>query len=146
MSGLRDVRRQALLREMGMKIEHVALWTKDLENLKTFYSEFFGATANQKYTNPKTGFESYFLIFTTGARLEIMRLPAITGEPRVEEQRTVGLSHIAFAVGSREQVQSLTERLRARGYHVVSEPRQTGDGYYESCILDPDGNRVEITV
>lgn len=129
-----------------MKIEHVALWTHDLERLKDFYVGYFGAQSNDKYVNPRKGFESYFLSFETGARLEIMQMPSIPTSLNNIEQQFTGYIHIAYAVGSREAVDSLTERLRADSYRVVGEPRTTGDGYYESVVLDPDGNRIEITV
>ena len=126
-----------------MKIEHVAVWTADLERLKAFYETYFGAVAGEKYANPEKGFESYFLGFSSGARLELMRVPGSTG-PGAEERRA-GLAHLAFCAGLETAVNELTEKLRKAGYTVVSEPRRTGDGYYESCVLDPDGNRVEIT-
>jgi lactoylglutathione lyase len=129
-----------------VKIEHVAIWTKDLERLKDFYVEFFGGQPNDKYVNPRSGFESYFLTFESGARLELMQManiPLVRPDPIVQGQ---GLTHLAFSVGSREEVDQLTGRLRERGYRIVGEPRTTGDGYYESVALDPDGNRVEITV
>ena len=128
-----------------MKIEHVALWTKHLEILKNFYAEFFGGTPNNKYRNPRTGFESYFLTFDSGARLELMDMPSVAVNPNDPEKQYTGYAHLAFSVGSRDEVDALTKRLSERGYRVVSQPRQTGDGYYESCVLDPDGNRVEIT-
>jgi lactoylglutathione lyase len=129
-----------------MKIEHVAIWTQDLERLRDFYVEFFCGQPNDKYINVKTAFESYFLTFESGARLELMQqanIPAARPDPIVQGQ---GLTHLAFSVGSREGVNQLTERLREQGYLIVSEPRTTGDGYYESVALDPDGNRIEITI
>jgi lactoylglutathione lyase len=129
-----------------MNIEHVAVWTKNLEALKDFYVEFFGGTPNSKYTNPKTGFESYFLTFDSGTRLELMSMPSVAVNPNDPEEPYTGYAHSAFSVGSRENVDALTKRLREQGYRVVSLPRETGDGYYESCVLDPDGNRVEITM
>jgi Lactoylglutathione lyase and related lyases len=128
-----------------MRIEHVALWTKDIERLKEFYIQFFNGTAGEKYINPKKGFESYFVSFESGAKLEIMRMSSIPDNLNDSENQYIGLIHIAFSVGAREKVDELTERLRSAGYRVVSEPRCTGDGFYESCISDPDGNRVEIT-
>lgn len=127
-----------------MRIEHVALWTHDLERLKDFYSRYFDAQVNDKYQNPRTGFESYFLAFGDGARLEIMQKSAILASRN--EGEATGYVHIAMAVGSEEAVNALTETLRGDGYRVVGEPRTTGDGYYESVVLDPDGNRIEITV
>jgi lactoylglutathione lyase len=128
-----------------MRIEHVALWTRDLEGMKDFYVGFFGGKANEKYVNPRTGFESYFISFDSGARLEIMRKANVPANKNDVDEQYVGLIHVALSTGSREAVDGLTEELRAAGFRVVSEPRQTGDGYYESCVLDPDGNRVEIT-
>lgn len=127
-----------------MKIEHAALWTNDLERMKVFFEKYFAARANNRYQNLRTGFESYFLTFEGGARLEIMRIPDLAGADAAG--RRVGLAHLAFSVGSKEQVDQLTERLKADGYEVVSAVRTTGDGYYESVIRDPDGNLLEITV
>ncbi|MBN1977348.1 MAG: VOC family protein [Anaerolineae bacterium] len=127
-----------------MHIEHIAIWTRDLERLKAFYETYFGGEANDKYANAAKQFESYFLAFASGARLELMQMPAIP-ESRDESQST-GYAHLAFSVGSEAQVDALTARLQGAGYQVASAPRRTGDGYYESCVLDPDGNRVEITV
>lgn len=129
-----------------MRIEHVAIWTRDLEQLKAFYETCFGAAASTKYMNPQTGFESYFLSFSSGARLELMRSPEVAEVAASLGSQPVGLAHLAFSVGSKERVESLTAELRAAGLTVVSGPRTTGDGYYESLILDPDGNRVEITI
>jgi len=129
-----------------MRIEHVAIWTRNLEQLKEFYETHFGANANTKYTNPHTGFESYFLSFATGARLELMRLPAIAAWADGPGSQPAGYAHLAFSAGSKEQVQRLTAKLLADGYTVASAPRTTGDGYFESVVLDPDGNRVEITI
>jgi lactoylglutathione lyase len=133
-----------LVKEKVVYIEHVAVWTSDLEGLKVFYETYFQATAGPKYVNPKRGFESYFLTFANGARLELMRLPAL--RPGEGEGPQGGYAHIAFAVGSAEVVDSLTARLRGDGYRVVDGPRWTGDGYYESVVVDPAGNRVEITI
>ena len=127
-----------------MKIEHVALWTQNLERMRDFYVEFFDGKSNAKYTNPKKGFESYFITFNSGARLEIMRQATIPANRNDVDEQYIGLIHVAMSVGSRAGVDELTNELRAAGYRVVSEPRETGDGYYESCVLDPDGNRVEI--
>ncbi|WP_315081716.1 VOC family protein [uncultured Clostridium sp.] len=128
-----------------MKIEHVAIWTKDIEKLKKFYVDYFDGIAGDKYTNEKKHFESYFIKFESGARLEIMQMPIIPSNLNDTINQYIGLIHIAISVGSIEKVSKLTETLRNAGYMVVSEPRYTGDGYYESCILDPDGNRIEIT-
>lgn len=128
-----------------MKIEHIAVWTKNLEGLKKFYEVYFNGIAGEKYLNTKRNFESYFITFEGGGRLEIMTVPDVTYNLADTAKQYMGFAHIAFSVGSEMKVDSLTKELRAAGYEVVSEPRRTGDGYYESCILDPDGNRVEIT-
>jgi lactoylglutathione lyase len=128
-----------------MKIEHVAIWAKDLERLKTFYETYFSAKAGEKYFNPKKNFHSYFLSFGSGPRLEIMNMPGIPASSNNVYEQFSGLIHFAIDVGSRSVVDSLTERLRNDGYDVVGEPRTTGDGYYESVVLDPEGNRIEIT-
>ena len=125
-----------------MKIEHTAVYVSDLERARDFFVKYFGASSNKLYHNEKTGFRSYFLSFDDGARLEIMHRPDIAENNAVPK---LGYAHIAFSVGDREKVNELTERLRADGYRVISEPRTTGDGYYESCISDFDGNYIEIT-
>jgi len=128
---------------MKVSIEHIAIYTKDLERLKAFYVKYFCAKSNQKYQN-KSGFSSYFLKFPTGARLELMTHTELTdGEMK---ERAVGISHIAFSVNSKGDVDALTERIVRDCYTLLSPPRNTGDGYYESCIADPDGNRIEITI
>jgi lactoylglutathione lyase len=129
-----------------MHIEHVAIWTHHLESLKTFYETYFQAQASEKYVNESKQFESYFLTFSSGARLELMQAPTIPLSLNAPETQFTGYIHLAFSVGSKEQVDALTARLEQDGYRVVDGPRRTGDGYYESGVLDPDGNRVEITV
>lgn len=129
-----------------MRIEHVAVWTRNIEKLKTFYTEYFGGVAGEKYINSKKSFESYFIQFDSGARLELMQMPTISLNLNDMVNQYIGLIHIAISVGSIDKVNSLTDELMKAGYTVVSEPRYTGDGYYESCILDPDGNRLELTV
>jgi len=127
-----------------MRIEHVAIWTTDLARCKHFYSSYFGATAGPTYLNPAKGFESCFLSFADGARLEAMTtttLPLVELSPGVQR---LGLTHLAISVGSERLVDQLTQRLRDDGIAVVDGPRRTGDGYYESVIIDPDGNRIEI--
>lgn len=128
-----------------MRIEHIAIWTNQLEEMKDFYCKYFRAKSNEKYLNSKQ-FESYFLAFDEGARIEIMRIPALSDPNYAGSGNFIGLSHIAISVGSQENVISLTERLRADGYRIVSEPRTTGDGYFESVFFDPDGNRIEVTI
>ena len=131
-----------------MRIDHLALWTFDLERIRLFYEKYFDAKAGLKYFNPKKNFESYFLSFTDGSRLEIMQMPGITplDSGYSKEKQHTGLIHFAISVGNKSTVDSLTEQLRIDGYEVVGEPRLTGDGYYESVVLDPDGNRIEITI
>lgn len=129
-----------------MSLHHVAIWTHALEPLRAFYETYFSARSGPKYTNPSTGFESYFLTLGSGAKLEIMTRPGIPQTRDDPLAQFTGLIHIALSVGSREAVDALTTRLEQDGFRVVSAPRTTGDGYYESVVLDPDGNRVEITV
>jgi lactoylglutathione lyase len=129
-----------------MQIEHLAIWTMQLDELRSFYKTYFQAQAGDKYVNPDKQFESYFLSFPQGgARLELMRKPDVV-EPPDPTAQLAGYAHLAFSVGSEEQVDALTAQLKADGFQVIDGPRHTGDGYYESCVLDPDGNRVEITV
>lgn len=126
-----------------MRIEHAAMYVRDLEGAKAFFERYFGAEAGSLYHNVKTGFRSYFLSFDEGARLEIMTRPdVVDGEKALTRS---GFVHLAFSLGSKEAVDALTSRLSADGYEVVSGPRTTGDGYYESCVLDAEGNQIEIT-
>lgn len=127
-----------------MKIEHIALYVNDLEEARKFFIKYLGAKANDGYHNPRTDFRSYFLSFDDGARLEIMQKPDMVDLPK--ELARTGYAHIAFSVGSRERVDTLTAELKADGYEIVSGPRTTGDGYYESCIVAIEGNQIEITV
>ena len=129
-----------------MKIEHIAIWAKDIEKLKNFYTNYFQARAGLKYFNAKKNFESYFLSFDSGCRLEVMQMPGIPESKNDALQQFTGIIHFAISVESKEIVDTLTERLRNDGYKIVGEPRTTGDGYYESVVLDPEGNRIEITV
>lgn len=129
-----------------MKIEHVAIWTKQLEALKNFYCRYFGAKANDKYINNSNGFESYFLSFDSGCRLELMQMDSILESKNNLAYQYVGLIHIAISVGDKVKVISLTEQLKIDGVEILSEPRTTGDGYFESIVMDPDGNRIEITI
>jgi lactoylglutathione lyase len=129
-----------------VQIEHIAVWTKDLERLKRFYEVYFGAQAGEKYVNPAKQFESYFLSFSFGPRLELMVRPDLPDTRHDAVAQFAGYNHLAFSVGSAAAVDALTARLQQDGYPVLDGPRQTGDGYYESVVLDPDGNRLEITV
>ena len=127
-----------------MKIEHIALYVHDLEGAKEFFLRYFDATANTLYHNTRTGFKSYFLSFEDGARLEIMTKPELSDSGVSTNQ--FGYAHLAFSVGSKEEVDRLTAKLAQNGYTVLSGPRITGDGYYESCILGFENNLIEITV
>lgn len=126
-----------------MKIEHIAMYVNDLEAARDFFVTYFGGKANDGYHNLKSNFRSYFITFEDGARLELMNKPGMD-DPEKHLNRT-GYAHIAFSVGSKEKVDALTERLQTEGYKVVSGPRTTGDGYYESCIIAVEGNQIEIT-
>jgi catechol 2,3-dioxygenase-like lactoylglutathione lyase family enzyme len=125
-----------------MHIHHIALWTADLERLRNFYSKFFHCRVSNRYNNPKKQFSSYFLSFPKGASIEIMQQADIT-EPLNHER--IGLAHFSISVGSKEQVDAFTKMLEDEGVRIHSYPRTTGDGYYESVILDPDGNKIELT-
>lgn len=129
-----------------MHIEHIALWTRDIERLISFYETWFEAAAGRRYVNDSKGFKSCFLSFPGGARLEIMSLSSMEDGTGGQEPVTTGYAHIAFSAGSEEAVDRLTGKLRQAGYTILDGPRRTGDGYYESVVLDPDGNSVEITI
>lgn len=126
-----------------MKIEHIAMYVNDLEAAKEFFIKYFGAVSNEMYHNPKTGLKTYFLSFKEGSRLEIMNRPDIIDSEKNNTQS--GYIHLAFSVGSKEKVDTLTNELKEAGYKVLSGPRTTGDGYYESCILGIENNQIEIT-
>ena len=126
-----------------MRIEHAAMYVKDLEKAKEFFIMYFGAVPNEGYNNKNTDFRSYFLSFDEGARLEIMTRPSMDDAEKTPAR--TGLIHLAFGVGSEEKVDELTDRLKADGYEVLSGPRTTGDGYYESCVVGIEGNQIEIT-
>ena len=125
-------------------IEHIAMYVNDLEAARQFFMTYLGAASNSGYHNPNTGFRSYFLSFGGGARLELMAKPHTVD--REKGLARTGYIHIAFSLGSPEKVDELTARLRSDGYQVVSGPRTTGDGYYESCIVGFEGNQIELTV
>lgn len=126
-----------------MRIEHIAMYVNDLEKAKEFFVRYFNAKANNGYHNKATSFRSYFLSFDDGARLEIMNKPNMVDLQKAPAR--TGYIHIAFSLGSKEAVNNLTNRLKNDGYIVVSGPRTTGDGYYESCIIAIEGNQIEIT-
>lgn len=129
-----------------MTLEHVAIWTRDLDTLKAYYIKYFGARANKKYRNEKNDFESYFLTFQSGARLELMSRPDIpmNTNDTVNNQH-LGIIHVAFGVSTMEEVEQKARQLQSDGFKILSGPRKTGDGYYEFETLDPDNNRVEVT-
>lgn len=124
-----------------MKIEHIAVWVEDLEKMREFYCKYFDGVSNQKYENKVKGFESYFISFDGATRIELMKRKDI--EERVYKE-ILGLAHLAFKLESKEKVNELTEIFRKDGYKIIGEPRITGDGYYESVILDPERNRIEL--
>lgn len=128
-----------------MRIDHIALWTADLERCKQFYMSYFGAVAGAHYVNAAKGFESCFLSFGDGARIEIMKTVTLSPVAIEPGAQRMGLTHLAIALGSEGLVDELTQRLRNDGYPILDGPRRTGDGYYESVTLDPDGNRIELT-
>lgn len=124
-----------------MKLHHIAIWTFRLEELKDFYVRFLGGKSNEKYINPKKGFESYFISFEEGPTLELMSRGDVQNTP-IEENK-LGLTHLAFMFPGKEEILRFTEEMRSNGYTIAGEPRTSGDGYFESVILDPDGNRIE---
>ena len=128
-----------------MRIDHVALFCKDLEQMRQFFLDYFEATSNEQYHNPRTGLRTYILTFPNGgARLELMQRPdTIEADP---SKPNIGFIHVSFAVGSKEAVDAKTIELRDAGYWVTSGPRITGDSYYESCILGPEEIQIEITI
>ncbi|MCL4868480.1 MAG: VOC family protein [Anaerolineae bacterium] len=126
-----------------MQIEHIALWTNDIERLKQFYETWFGAQAGERYVNETKRFTSYFLCFAGGARVELMMKAGVGG---AAAPPTLGYAHLALSTGSAAAVNTLTEQLRQAGIPIIDGPRWTGDGYYEAVILDPDGNQIEITI
>ena len=127
-----------------MRIEHVALYVNELEEARDFFVNYLEGHSNDGYHNKNTGFRSYFICFDSGARLEIMSKPGLLDDEK--DLNRTGYAHVAFSVGSRERVNELTSKLRDAGYAVVSGPRTTGDGYYESCIVAVEGNQIELTV
>ena len=150
-----------------MKIEHVAIWVKDIDNVCEFYRKYFGGVVQPLYHNPAKQFTSRFITFDDGARLEIMHRPDINvgtltesksnilGFGNVHTSVAAALTlrmfhveqfHLAFSVGSKEEVDRLTQQMSDDGITIAGQPRTTGDGYYESVVLDPEGNRIEITI
>jgi len=128
----------------AMKIEHIAMYVNDLEAAKEFFVKYLNGMANDGYHNKNTDFRSYFISFDDGARLELMNKPVMTDDKK--SLARTGFIHVAFSVGSKEAVDSITAHMKDDGYEVISGPRTTGDGYYESCIIGVEENQIEITV
>ena len=127
-----------------MRIEHIAMYVNDLHAARDFFIKYLNAQSNEGYHNQTTGFRSFFLSFADGARLELMTKPQMTD--MAKETARTGYIHLAFSVGSKEKVDTLTKQLKTDGYEVISGPRTTGDGYYESCIIGIEGNQIELTI
>lgn len=128
-----------------MRIDHLAIWCDDIEVMRSFYITYFDTTSNAMYHNSTKKYTSYFLSFgNEGARIELMNRIDIIDEP-IKRGFMKGIAHFDIEVGDEQKVDSLTEQLRKDGYTIASEPRRTGDGYYEAGILDPEGNYVEIS-
>jgi lactoylglutathione lyase len=128
----------------AVAIHHVAVWVADLERARAFYVDRLGGRSGPEYANPRTGFRSYFVSFGEGARVELMSRPDVA--PAVATAPTAGYAHVSLSVGSRAAVDAMVGTLEAHGVVVDSRSRQTGDGYYEAVVLDPEGNRIELTV
>lgn len=132
-----------------MKLEHIAVWTRNIEALKDFYCKYFNAVSNAKYSSThdfNQHFESYFLSFGGDCRLELMQMASIPDGDGADGNETIGMTHFSFALDSRDALEALATRLENDGARLVGKPRMTGDGFYEACVLDPDGNRVEFAV
>ncbi|MBS4955446.1 MAG: VOC family protein [Clostridium sp.] len=127
-----------------MKIDHIAMYVNNLEKTRNFFVSYFDAKSNELYHNKNTDFKSYFLTFKDGSRLEIMNKPNMKDDEK--NLTRTGFIHLAFSVGSKEKVDELTQQLENDGFKVISGPRTTGDGYYESCIIGIEGNQIEITI
>ena len=128
-----------------MKIEHLGLWVQDLELMRSFYLKYFDTSSGEKYINPKTQFQAYFILFgESKTRLELMKRPDILPDNN-KRGFNMGIAHFAISLGGKDKVNELTERLRNDHFTIFSEPRTTGDGYYESVVLDPEGNLLEIS-
>lgn len=129
-----------------MTLDHVAIWTTHLEQMKDYYVKYFDGQTNEKYTNKEKLFESYFVTFDSGARLELMKMPGIPenlNDPL--EKQHQGIIHLAFGMETMEKVSEKSIELAKDGFKIIREPRKTGDGYYEFETLDPDNNRIEVS-
>ncbi len=124
-----------------MLTDHIAIWTRDIEKMKNFYTTYFGCKCNRKYINRLKNFESYFLSFDGKTRIELMHNPEIKNKNEI----STGYSHLAIRLPSKKKIDILTEKLKKDGFKIISEPRITGDGYYESVFMDPEDNIIEIT-
>lgn len=129
-----------------MRIDHIALWAKDIKKMASFYEQYFQGKAGKQYHNPAKNFSSQFITFENGCRIELMHNPDISEKTKNNHSEQLGLIHLAISVGSKENVDYLTTRLQNDGFTVVGNPRTTGDGYYESVVLDPEQNKIEITI
>lgn len=127
-----------------MKIEHIAIWTRDLEGMRNFYTHYFDAVSGSAYYNHSKEFKSYFLSFGGECRIELMEMPAVSSNKNDYRKHFTGIAHFAIRVGSREKVDQITDMLKDDGYEIISPGRMTGDGYYESAFYDPEKNRIEI--
>ena len=127
-----------------MKISHVAIWTYNLEGMRNFYIHYFDASSGEPYFNHTKNYKSYFITFGGDCSLELMQMPGITKTKNDTRKQFSGLIHFAIKIGSRRKVDELTEQLRKDGFTIIGAPRTTGDGFYESVILDPEGNRIEL--
>lgn len=125
-------------------IEHVAMWVNDIDRICEFYSRYFGAGIGKRYENPAKGFASRFLTFASGTRMEVMSTTMLSPVPHEAGAQRMGLTHFALSLGSQQAVDDKTAQLKAEGVTVLDGPRRTGDGYYESVVLDPEGNRIEL--
>lgn len=127
-----------------MKIEHLAIWTENIELLRDFYIKYFNFSCGEKYVNPNKNFTSYFLFFDDEkTRIELMHIPNLRNS--IDNIQIRGLAHFAISANGKDNVNSITANLLKDGFSIISEPRTTGDGYYESTVLDPEGNHIEIT-
>ncbi len=145
-------KKEETILKVGAGIDHVAIWVNDLEQCRDFYTRYFGASSGELYQNPDKNFSSYFLTFPgSTTRLELMHCPDVPSNHHMDGVTTApvdqfrGFIHLAFSLGNRQEVSAMTERLRRDGYRIIGEPRTTGDGYFESVILDPEGNMLELT-
>jgi lactoylglutathione lyase len=129
-----------------MILEHAAIWTDNLEILKDFYVKYFDGKASKKYINKAKKYESYFISFRSGARLEIMTRPDLAENMNDTVGRQhKGIIHLAFEAATKLEVDEKAMEFTANGFQILDGPRITGDGYYEFVTLDPDNNRIEIT-